>query len=112
MWDDDIEVKRRARAVVSSIADLRGSNPISFEVIWDSCNESEFRYHNFVKRVESETTVSPTEGFDLRIIITRLLGGRIMDILKNLLISGLEDWLRIPQVHLFCSQLSSEIYIA
>src|SRR5947207_11297057 len=105
MWDNEIEVKRGARAVASSIADLRGTNSMIFEVVRDSCNDPYVRYDDFVKRVEAETVVSPIEGFHVWMIITRLLRGQIMDLLKDLLVSGLEDWLRIPQVHLYCSRL-------
>lgn len=94
MWDEDVQVRKKARAIVSSIADHRGGETSVLINVLCGGYDTAIHCPHLIARLEAEIAVSPISGFDLWMIITRLIRDRIVDVFGGML----EDWLQIPQV--------------
>ena len=101
MWSKDEQVKREAREVVDMIANCRGGQPSIFQAVKQKCRTPALLQYQLCKIIKDETTVSPTEGLDLWMTITRLVKENIVEWAQD----RLYYWIEIPRVtkHTFCN---------
>ncbi len=91
MWDKITSTRKNAWAVLSLIGDLAGGQKAILEIVRQV---HKLRNREFVYRVEEQTEECEAEGFELWMIITRLL----RDQFSNILHGELRRWLQIPWV--------------
>lgn len=92
MWDEDITTRKNARAFLSLIGDIAGGQKVVIGIIRQV---HKLRNLEFLSRIETQIEECEQEGFQLWMIITRLLRDGFSDIMA----SELCRWLRIPWVY-------------
>lgn len=82
------------------IANCRGGQPSIFQAVKQKCRTPALLQYQLCKIIKDETTVSPTEGLDLWMTITRLVKENIVEWAQD----RLYYWIEIPRVtkHTFC----------
>jgi hypothetical protein len=94
MWHEDEQVKRVARGVVNLIADHRGGDLNTFQVVKLRCRTPALFQYELCTKITDELKVFPAEGLELWMTITRLVKENIVNLAQD----RLNVWLQIPQV--------------
>jgi len=94
MWHEDEQLKRVARGVVNLIADHRGGDLNTFQVVKLKCRTPALFRYELCTKIIDELIVFPVEGLELWITITRLLKENIVNLAQD----HLNVWIKIPQV--------------
>jgi hypothetical protein len=94
MWHEDEQIKRTAREVVSLIADHRGGELNTFQIVKSKCRTPALLHYELCTKIADEIKVFPAEGLELWMVITRLVKENIVNLAQD----RLYVWLQIPQV--------------
>ena len=94
MWhDDDEQVRKVARAVVTLIADHCGGHLSVFQIVKKKCRTPALLQYGLCTKLKEEMRVFPVEALDLWMTITRLVKENIINLAQD----RLKVWLRLSQ---------------
>ena len=105
MWAEDEQLKKKARQVVSLIADYHGGYVNVARVIKRKIPSGIIFAHRFMSIFNEEMKKKPEEALDLWLIITRLLKENLITIAQD----HLDLWTSVPLVSPHLSLFFAEI---